>query len=128
MTSLFWKNFENARIKAGIERKAIEQECKLANNAFSQGLKRGSSPSVDLSYQLAKAIGITIEELVDAETGFEYVLRIVRNNPKAVRVPDRIYPIVKCLLLLDDKELRAILANVKELASDKPKRQHLLEK
>jgi transcriptional regulator with XRE-family HTH domain len=119
MASLFWNNLEKAREKAGIERKAIERECNLANNAFSQGLKRNSSPSVDLSYLLAKTVGTTVEELVDGNAGLEYVLRIVRNNPRAVRVPDRIFPIVECLLFLNDKELRAILANVRELTSDK---------
>jgi transcriptional regulator with XRE-family HTH domain len=119
MASLFWNNLEKARKNAGIERKAIEKGCGLANNAFSQGLRRNSSPSVDLSYHLAKTVGMTIEELVDGGAGLEYVLRIVRNNPRAVRVPDRIFPVVEYLLLLDDKELRAILANVKELASDK---------
>ena len=132
MASLFWNNLEKAREKAGIERKAIEKECNLANNAFSQGLKRNSSPSVDLSYQLAKTVGMTVEELVDGRTGLEYVLKIVRNNPKAVRVPDRIFPIVEYLLFLNDKELRAILANVKELASDRGgisrRKRHLFRK
>jgi len=127
--SSFWKNLDEARERAGIERKAIEIECDLANNAFTQGLKRKSSPSVDHAYSLAKAVGIiTMEELVDGKTGLEYVLGIVKNNPRAINVPDRIFPIVKYLLLLDERELRAILANVKELASDKPKpkKQYLL--
>jgi len=132
MDSLFWKNLEKARERTGIERKAIEQECNLANNAFTQGLRRNSSPSVDISYRLAKAVGMTVEELVGGEAGLEYVLRIVRNNPRAVRVPDRIFPVVECLLLLDDKELRAILANVKELTSDRveilPKQPPLIKK
>jgi len=119
--SSFWKNLDEAREKAGIERKAIERECNLANNAFTQGKKRGSSPSIDLAYLLAKAVGVTMEELADEQTGLEYVLEIVRNKSKIVNVPERIRPIVECLLLLDDRELRAILANVKELASDKPK-------
>jgi transcriptional regulator with XRE-family HTH domain len=119
MESQFWNNLERARKKAGIERKAIEQECGLASNAFSQGLKRNSSPSVNISYRLAKTVGMTIEELVDAENGLKYVCEIAQNELGATHVPERILPIVKGLLRLNDKELRAILANVKELASDK---------
>lgn len=119
MTSLFWNNLENARIKAQKERKSIEKECNLPNNAFTQGIKRGSSPSVDLAYQLAKAVGYTIEELVAGEAGAEYVQRTMRNDPRTIQVPDRIYPIVEGLLVLNDRDLSGLLAHVQTLARDK---------
>jgi len=119
MTSLFWNNLEIARIKAQKERKNIEKECNLPNSAFTQGIKRGSSPSVDLAYQLAKTVRFTIEELVAGESGAEYVHNIVKNDPRAIQVPDRIAPIVDCLLVLDERDLAAILANVQSLAGDK---------
>jgi hypothetical protein len=119
MTSLFWNNLEDARIKAQKERKTIEKDCNLPNNAFTQGIKRGSSPSADLAYLLAKAVGLTMEELVAGETGAEYVHKTMRNDPRAIQVPDRIYPIVECLLVLSDRDLSGILANVQTLARDK---------
>ena len=119
MTSLFWNNLENARLKAKKERKDIESECGLPNNAFTQGLKRKSSPSVDLAYKLAQAVGLTIEELVGGETGVGYVRRVIKNDPRAVQVPDRIFPIVEGLLLLDDRDLSGIYANVQALTTDK---------
>jgi transcriptional regulator with XRE-family HTH domain len=119
MLSLFWKNLENARIILGIERKTVEKNCNLTNNAFTQGLKRNSSPSVDLAYRLSQAVKMTIEELVDGETGAEYAQKIVRNDPRAVQAPDRIFDIVENLLLLDDKELSGIRANVAALADGK---------
>lgn len=119
MTSLFWNNLENARIKAQKERKTIEKECNLPNNAFTQGIKRGSSPSVDLAYQLAKTVNFTVEELVAGDEGVAYVRKINKNDPRSIQVPDRIYPIVECLLVLDDRDLSGILANVQTLAGDK---------
>jgi transcriptional regulator with XRE-family HTH domain len=119
MASLFWNNLEKAREKAGKERKAVEKECNLPNNAFTQGIKRGSSPSVDLAYRLAQAVGMSIEELVAGEAGAAYVRKVVRNDPRAIQVPDRIYPIVENLLLLNDTELKAVLASVEVTAADK---------
>jgi len=119
MTSLFWKNLEDARIKANKERKYIEKECNLANNAFTQGLKRASSPSVDLAYRLAQAVGSTVEELVDGESGVNYVRRVIENDPRAIRVPERISSLVADILLLDDNELRMIRASVEAAAANK---------
>ena len=117
--SLFWKNLEICRKKAKRERKDIEIECKLANNAFTQGIKRASSPSVDLAYQLAKAVGTTIEELVDGENGAKYVRKVVQNDPLAIQVPERISTIVKYLLVLNEGDLIGIEANAEALAKNK---------
>jgi transcriptional regulator with XRE-family HTH domain len=119
MTSLFWSNLEAARIKAKKGRKDIETECNLANNAFTQGIKRKSSPSVDLAYRLAQTVNTTIEELVAGDEGAGYVQRVIRNDARAIQVPDRIYPIVKNLLLLDDRDLTGIMANAEALAAAK---------
>jgi Trm5-related predicted tRNA methylase len=43
----------------------------------------------------------------------------MRNDPSTVQVPDRIYPIVECLLALSDRDLSGILAQVQTLARDK---------
>ena len=119
MASLFWKNLDEAREKAGIERKTVEKECNLSNNAFTQGIKRGSSPSVDLSYLLAKAVGMSIEELIDGEAGAEYVRKVVRNDPRAIQVPDHLLTLVQDLTLLDADQLIGIQANVAALAAGK---------
>jgi hypothetical protein len=44
---------------------------------------------------------------------------VVRNDPGAIQVPDRLFPIVEDLLLLDENELRGIRANVEALAEAK---------
>ncbi len=80
---------------------------------------RGTEPKVNDLYKVCKVLGITIEWAVADEAGTEYVQKIVRNDPKSVQVPDRIFPIVENLLVLDDRDLTGILANVQALAKDK---------
>jgi hypothetical protein len=103
----------------GKERKAIIEECDLPNNAFTQGIRRKSDPGVSTACRLAYSVNKTVEELVDGEAGAEYVRKVARNDPKAIQVPDRIFPIVEDLLLLDEKELIGIRANVAALAEAK---------
>jgi hypothetical protein len=64
-------------------------------------------------------LNISIEELVDGELGAEYVRKVVKNDPRAIRVPDRLSSIVEDLLFLDENELIGIRANVEALAKAK---------
>jgi hypothetical protein len=119
MKTEFWANMEQARIEAKKERKAIILECGLTSNAFSRGLERKSDPGVSTAYRLARSVNKTIEELVDGNAGVEYARKVVRNDPKAIQVPDRLYSIVENLILLYEKELKGIRANVEALAEAK---------
>jgi len=77
-----------------------------------------TEPKVNDLFRVCRAIGITIEWAVAGEFGTEYVRKIISNDPNALQVPDRILPIVKNLLLLDDKNLKGIQANVEALTTD----------
>jgi DNA-binding XRE family transcriptional regulator len=110
---------EKARIEAKKERKAIILECGLTPNAFSHGVQRKSDPGISTAYRLAQCVNKTIEELFDGEAGAEYVRKVVRNDSRAIQVPDRISSIVEDLLLLDENELIGIRANVEALAKAK---------
>jgi transcriptional regulator with XRE-family HTH domain len=112
MASLFWENLDNVRQKIGIDRQTIEKECNLANNAFTQGKKRGSSPSADLAYQLARTIGLTIEELVDNGAGAEYVRQWAKREGKVYSPPDRIADIVNTLKGLNDHDLNIVRGTI----------------
>jgi len=78
-----------------------------------------TEPKVNDLYNVCKALKTTMEWLVDGDSGTEYIKTIIRNDPRAVQVPDRIFPIVERLLLLDDRELSGILANVQALTNNK---------
>jgi hypothetical protein len=119
MKTEFWGNIEKARIEAKKERKAIILECGLTSNAFTRGLQRKSDPGASTAYRLARSVNKTIEELVDGEAGVEYVRKVIRNDPRAIQVPDRLSSIVEDLLLLDENELKGIRANVEVLAETK---------
>jgi hypothetical protein len=119
MKTEFWSNMEKARLEAKKERKVITLECGLTSNAFSRGLERKSDPGASIAYRLAHSVNKTIEELIDGEAGAEYVRRVVRNDPRAIQVPDRLYSIVENLLFLDENELIGIQANVEALAKAK---------
>ena len=126
---MFKSNFRAKMAELGMSAKDVANSMEKAGYTFeakepyrivqSWVQKQAYLPNVISGYAIARALETTVEELVDGEAGAEYVRKIVRNDPRAVQVPDRIFPIVKDLLLLDDKELRAIRANVEELAADK---------
>jgi transcriptional regulator with XRE-family HTH domain len=105
--------------KSGVGRTAINNGIAKAAKAKQERKPVKNSPSVDNAYAIAKALGLTVEELVDGEAGAEYVRKMVRNDPKAIQVPDRLSSVVQDLLLLGEKELRGIRANVEALAADK---------
>jgi DNA-binding XRE family transcriptional regulator len=130
MYSKFWNNVRT-RLKdkkdgqkwlakeSGVGRTAINNGISKLNKPEPQGREIKNSPSVDNAFAIAKVLGATIEELVDGEVGVEYVRKVVRNDPRAIQVPDRLSSIVEDLLFLDENELRGIRANVEALAAPK---------
>ena len=119
MQSKFWDSVRSKikHIKDG--QKWLAEKSGVGRTAINSGISRLSSPSVDNAYFIAQALGTTMEELVDGEIGAEYVRKVVRNDPKAIQVPDRIYGIVESLLLLDENELAGLRANAEVLARNK---------
>jgi hypothetical protein len=119
MESDFWVNLDTARATAGIERKAIEKECGLSNNAFTHGLERKSSPSVDRAYCMARSVGLTVEELVAGEAGADYVRAWARQDGRVWQPPAEIADLVDGLKLLSSDELVPIRGAVKALVEGK---------
>jgi hypothetical protein len=118
MDKLFWDRIKRFLGKMDKPDIWLIKNANLGKTAITNGKNKKTSPSVDIAYRCAKVLGTTVEELVDGEAGAEYVRKVVRNDPKAVQVPDRLSSVVQDLLLLDEKELRGIQANVEVLAAD----------
>ena len=95
--------------KSGVKKRTIDKWVGIEAN----------EPKVNDLYNVCMVLKTTMEWIVNGEAGTEYVKSIIKNDPRAVQVPDRIFPIVEGLLLLDDRELSAILANVHALTRDK---------
>jgi hypothetical protein len=108
MGSEFWANLDVARQKIRKERKAVIEECALAPNAFAQGIKRKSAPAVNTALKCAQAVQSTVEELVEGETGAEYVREWARRDGRVWQPPEAIADIVDGLKLLDSGELDII--------------------
>jgi hypothetical protein len=112
---------EKARIGAKKERKAIITECGLTSNAFSRGLERKSDPAASTAYRLARSVNKTIEELVDSESGCEYVRQLLRERGGVWEPPERIADIVADLMELDDDDLDIIRSAARTAAAKKGK-------
>lgn len=123
MKSVFWDNVLLRLGKAEKSQKWLASLSGVGKTVINSGISRKSTPSADNAYSIAKVFSVSIEELLDGEAGAEYVQKIAKNDPRGVQVPDRIAPIVQSLLLLDDKELVGIRANVEALAEAKKERE-----
>jgi hypothetical protein len=119
MGSKFWDTVRIKLNELDETQKWLSIRSRVGHTVINSGISRASSPSVDNAYAIARVLRITIEELVDGEAGAAYVRKIVENDPKAVQVPARIKSIVDGLLVLDEKELVGIRANVEALAEAK---------
>ena len=101
----------------GKSQKWLAEMSNVGKTVINSGIARKSSPSADNAFAIARVFEVSIEELLDSEAGAEYIRKINRNDPMAIQVPDRIYPIVKNLLVLNDRDLTGILGNVEALAN-----------
>jgi transcriptional regulator with XRE-family HTH domain len=119
MISLFWENVSIRLDKMGKSQKWLSDTSNVGKTVINSGISRKSSPSADNAYAIAKVFEISIEELLEGEAGIEYVRRIIKNDPRAVQVPDHIFPVVEGLLLLDDRDLSVVLAQVNEMTKEK---------
>jgi hypothetical protein len=88
-------------------------------HSYNGWKRRKVLPRADQAIKIAKAMGITVEELIEDVAGLEYVRKIIKNDPFSIQVPDKIKDIVDNLLLLDDNELSGIRANAEALAYPK---------
>jgi hypothetical protein len=123
MTSRFWINVSTLLQKLDKTQIWLAVEFYVGKTVINSGIARKSSPSAENAFAIARVLELSIEELLEGDAGAEYVRKIVRNDPREVQVPERIFPIVEELLLLDDRDLSGILANVQALNKDKKGKQ-----
>jgi len=119
MTSLFWTNVSARLESLGKSQTWLAEESNVGKTVINSGIARKSSPTADNAYAIARVFEVSIEELLDNGAGAAYIQKVARNDPSAIQVPDRIYPVVKNLLSLDDRDISGILANTEALVKDK---------
>jgi hypothetical protein len=105
------KDVANSMIEAG-----YSFEAKLPYRIVQSWVqKKAYLPNVTSGYAIAKALKTTLEELVDGESGAEYIRGLVRNDPKTIQVPDKILPNVEGLLELGDNDLNVVQASIRAM-------------
>jgi len=110
----------SARLESlGKSQRWLAEESNVGKTVINSGIARKSSPSADNAYAIAQVFEVSIEELLDNGAGAAYIQKVVRNDPGAIQVPDRIYPIVKNLLVLEDRDLTGILGSTEALVKVK---------
>jgi hypothetical protein len=119
MYSKFWENVRE-RLKdkkdgqkwlakeSGVGRTAINNGIAKLNKPEPQGREIKNSPSVDNSYAVAKALGVTIEELVAGKSGLEYVRQRIVETGEMWEPPPRLAEIMAILKGLDDDDLTVV--------------------
>jgi len=113
-------NLKTAISKSGLVVKEIAARSGVNKRTIDKWVgASGTEPRVNDLYKVCKALSTTMEYIVDGTAGMDYIRIVVRNDPLAIRIPDRIKDIVDSLLLLEDDELVGIRANVEALDSVK---------
>ena len=128
MYSKFWDNIREKLIGKKDSQKWLAQESGVGRTAINSGIAKlnkpepegrdiKNSPSVDNSYAIARALAVTIEELVDGEAGAAYVCQWARRNGKVYEPPKRIADIVASLSDLTDRDLYIIRGTISGMLS-----------
>jgi transcriptional regulator with XRE-family HTH domain len=114
------ENLKAAIDKSGLFVKEVAAKSNVKKRTIDKWVgSEETEPKVIDLYKVCVVLQTTMEEIVDGKAGAEYVRKVVRNDPRAIQVPDRLFPIVENLLFLDENELRGIRANVEALADAK---------
>jgi hypothetical protein len=124
MYSKFWDNIREilkgrkdgqkwlAKV-SGVGRTAINNGIGKLNKPEAEGRTIKNSPSVDNAYAIAKALKLSVEELVDGEAGEQYLREYIKEKSWAFSPPERIADIVDALQELSDDELVPIRGAIK---------------
>jgi hypothetical protein len=81
-------------------------------DSFNGWKRRGVLPRADETLKIAKAMAITVEELIEGEAGADYVRQWARNEGKIYKPPERISDIVASVSGLTDRDLDIIRGTI----------------
>jgi hypothetical protein len=104
---------------SGVGRTAINNGIGKLNKPEPEGRIIKNSPSVDNAYVIAKALKLSVEELVDGEVGRQYLREYIRDKGWAFSPPPRIADIVEAVDRLSDEELVPVRGVIKAMLDKK---------
>jgi transcriptional regulator with XRE-family HTH domain len=120
MYSKFWDNIREilkgrkdgqkwlAKV-SGVGRTAINNGIGKLSKPESDGRTIKNSPSVDNAYAIAKALKLSVEELVDGEAGEQYLREYIKEKSWAFSPPERIADIVEAANKLSNEQLGYVM-------------------
>jgi transcriptional regulator with XRE-family HTH domain len=123
MTSTFWDNVLGILDKQGKSQKWLADKSKVGRTLINSGIARGSSPSANNSFAIAKALGITIEELIAGEEGREYIKDCAQRIGAKWKLPENIADIVEMPGELEDSDIENVASFVKGVIATKGKKE-----
>jgi hypothetical protein len=123
MYSKFWDNVRGKltgkkdgqkwlALESGVGRTTINNGIAKLNKPEPAGPDVKNSPSVDNAYAIARALAVTIEELVDGEAGIDHVRQWAKSEGKVYEPPERIADIVASINGLADRELEIVRGTI----------------
>lgn len=124
---MFRENLRKLMVAKGYTAKELAQKIEALTGGTDKKLyrivenwtgKRSSTPRADMAVSIAKALGTTVEYLVDGESGSDYVHDLIAQEGRLWKPPERIKRIVFALEALDDKELETIQKMVEGLSGE----------
>jgi len=114
------ENLKTAINKSGLIVKEIAYKSKVNKRTIDKwvGISE-TEPKVNDFYKVCKTLDVTMEEIIAGKEGAEFIRKIIKNDPRAIQVPNRISPIVEGLLLLNDRDLNTVYTLIESLTKDK---------
>jgi hypothetical protein len=119
MASKFWDNVREHLSGFGKTQKWLANESKVGRTVINSGISRLSSPTVDNAYLISRILNTSIEELVDGESGEQYLREYIQEKGWEFSPPPRIADIVEGVMSLSNDELVPIRAAIKALVDKK---------
>jgi len=104
----FGQNVESFLKLKNIEAKRLCAEVNIAPNSVSTWKVRGTTPSAETAYAIARALGVTVEFLVDGDAGDAYV----RKTLGIPEIPLEKRLLIKKILSLPESDIAEIDALV----------------
>jgi hypothetical protein len=121
ISMVFWDH-----VKAEIKRLNTTQEW-LSNKigvpfgTFRKWISRETLPDANQAVLIAKELNTTVEELMDGDSGRQYIISWAEKNSGKWKAPERIADLVQDSLVLNDQDLETAKYLVHGLAEKSQK-------
>jgi hypothetical protein len=115
----FWTRLKNRVRLCKQTQEGISADIEVPFGTFRKWMDRKTYPDANEATRLAVLLKTTVEELVDGESGEQYLREYVREKGWEFSPPDRIADIVEAIQGLSEDELVPIRGAIKAILDKK---------